>query len=63
MTAIAILKFSDGTEIRTADEVCVQSLWRLMSTAVSEEDMAAVDGRTDYQPPTRLRVVQGGNVL
>jgi hypothetical protein len=64
MAPIAILRFDDNVEIRTTDAVCVQSLWRLLSTAVSAEDMAAVDGRTERhepaQPPVRLRALEGG---
>ena len=65
MAPIAILRFSDNTEIRTSDEVCVQSLWRLLATAVSPEDFAAVDGRTEVQqptrPPVRLHAREGGD--
>ena len=64
MAPLAILRFSDNTEISTTDAVCVQSLWRLLATAVSPEDMAAVDGRTERhepaQPPLRLRALEGG---
>jgi hypothetical protein len=63
MAPIAILRFSDNTEIRTSDEVCVQSLWRLLATTVSPEDFDAVDGRTTLmppRPPVRL-ALEGGD--
>jgi hypothetical protein len=64
MAPLAILRFSDNTEITTSDEVCVQSLWRLLATTVSPEDFAAVDGRSvpkPTRPPTRLRALEGGD--
>jgi hypothetical protein len=61
MAAVAILRFDDNVEISTTDAVCVQSLWRLLATAVSAENMAAVAGRTDQQEPAvHLHAIEGG---
>ena len=61
MAAVAILRFDDNVEISTTDAVCVQSLWRLLATAVSAENMAAVDGRSEHQEPAvHLHAIEGG---
>lgn len=49
---LAILQL-DGMEIRTTDEVCVRTLWGLMSTAVKPEDARVLDGRTQPAPHDR----------
>ena len=41
--AIAILELG-GVELRTSDPLTVQTLWRLMRTCVSDEEMRKVDG-------------------
>ena len=49
MVARAILEL-DGLEIRTDDAVCVRTLWGLMATALTNDDLQAVEGEP-LQPP------------